>query len=318
MVTGNSMGAVASFIANGVDDRIQGILTVNGGGALAGSAAAGSWMGRLLQQATGRPATDPQVKAYFAALDPLSFAERQHGAVYMLGGAQDEFFPLPQLLTTFNRIRAPAKSLALVADYDHQWYFGTGCTARCMPGAPTSAATWPASVRVRRRAARKQCPPGQRWPYCGPHASYNRSEEAVARWGAAVASAGGPARRHPRRAFGPPPPAPIVKRKGDDIQVTVSGPQPRAVRLAISDNGGFTWGQVLLRPTPMAATAATTPASASGPSCSPRWRRPTAPSPRPRRSCRAASAPSSARSRRWPRTRRRQATRVSAASTEAT
>jgi hypothetical protein len=238
------MGALASFIANGVDDRIQGILPVSGSGALAEGVASGSWLARLYQAATGRPPTDPRVNAYFAALDPLAFADRQHGAVYLQGGAQDEFFPLPQLLTTFNRLRAPAKSLAVVADYDHQWYFGTGCPAACMPGAPADVkrpADCPADCP-------RACPAGQRWPYCGPHVSYNRSQEAIARWGLLLRALVSQHAAKPRRAFGPPPPAPTVTRDGDVIDVHVGGAVPRAVRLAISDNGGFTWGQFSLLP----------------------------------------------------------------------
>ena len=244
VVTGNSMGALASFIANGVDDRIQGILPVSGSGALAEGAASGSWLARLYQQATGRPPTDPQTNAYFAALDPLAFADRQHGAVYVQSGAQDEFFPLPQLLTTFDRLRAPAKSLAVVPDYDHQWYFGNGCPAACMPGAPPDVKRphdCPADCP-------RTCPAGQRWPYCGRHASYNRSEEAIARWGLMLRALVSQHAAHPRRAFGPPPPSPEVTRDGDVIDVHVGGTAPRAVRLAVSDNGGFTWGQFSLLP----------------------------------------------------------------------
>jgi dienelactone hydrolase len=244
VVTGNSMGAVASFIANGVDDRIQGILPMSGGGALAEGAAAGSWMARLFHQATGRQAGDAQVTAYFAALDPLAFADRQHGAVYMQTGAQDEFFPMPQQLATFNRLRGPARSLALVPDYDHQWYFGTGCPAACMPGAPTGVRR-PASCPA---TCPRACPAGQRWPYCGPHASYNRHDETMARWGYLLRALVSQQARHPRGPFGPPPPAPVVNRDGDTIQVHVGGTEPRAVRLAISDNGGFTWGQFAVLP----------------------------------------------------------------------
>jgi hypothetical protein len=141
-------------------------------------------------------------------------------------------------------VRAPAKSLAVMPDYDHQWYFGTGCPAACMPGAPTDV------KRPRDCPADcpRACPAGQRWPYCGPHVSYNHSEEAIARWGLLLRALVSQHAVQPRRAFGPPPPAPVVTRAGDVIDVHVGGTAPRAVRLAVSDNGGFTWAQVSLLP----------------------------------------------------------------------
>jgi dienelactone hydrolase len=246
VLSGVSMGALASFIANGVDDRIRGIMAVNGSGALADAVAGRSWLGPLLRLASDRPPDDPQVTGYFRALDALAFAGRQHGAVYMLVGAQDEFFPLPQVLRTFRELRAPAKSLALVADYDHEWYFGTGCPAACMPGAPATAprpkpGDCPASCPA-------QCPPGAQWPYCGKYASYNNHREAIARWALLLRALVAQFASHPRRPFGPPPRPPLLERVGDEIRVRLArgGPAPRTVRVAISDNGGFTYGQVEL------------------------------------------------------------------------
>jgi dienelactone hydrolase len=238
VVTGVSMGGIASFIVGGVDERVAGILPVSACGDLARAAAAGSWMGALVGAAQVRGAPPAGAQALLSALDPLAFAGHQHGIVYMLDGAQDEFFPLPQVLTTFARISAPARSLALVADYDHGWYFGKGCTARCTPGGPSPPD----------RSCPASCPPcqgGARWPYCGKQGSYDRQEEATARWGLLLRTL---VDRVSGRPGLPPPPAPQVERQGDQVIVRVGTPPPRVVRLAVSDNGGYTYGQFRLAP----------------------------------------------------------------------
>jgi dienelactone hydrolase len=241
VVTGVSMGGIASFIVGGTDDRVRGILPVNASGGLAEAVAAGSWLRTLVRAAGAEGPGDVGPAALIAGLDPLAFADRQRGAVYMLVGAQDEFFPLPQVLATFQRVRAPAKSLALMPDFDHEWYFGTGCPARCMPGAPGAP---PAGCPAACPAA---CPAGQRWPYCGKAASYDRHDDMIARWSHLLRALVARAPLRPSRPFPPPPPAPVVERRGPEIVVRVDGPRPRAVRLAVSDNGGFTYGQFRLQ-----------------------------------------------------------------------
>jgi hypothetical protein len=142
------------------------------------------------------------------------------------------------VIRTFHALQAPAKSIALLADYDHGWYFGNGCPAACMPGAPHPATDCPASCP-------KTC--AGRWPYCGPQASYNRHQEVTDRWSLLLRSL---VARVSGRPFEPPPPLPLVERRGDDILVMVGMVRAKAVRLAISDNGGFTYGQVLVQPQP--------------------------------------------------------------------
>jgi dienelactone hydrolase len=238
VLSGTSLGGIASLVANGVDDRIGGVMAVSASGGLEAGARSGSWFRTLVKSAGGLELSDRPVQAFFAALDPLVFAQTQHGAVYMLSGAQDEFFPMDQVIRTYQALQAPAKSLALLPDYDHGWYFGSGCPARCMPGAPQPATDCPASCPT-------TCP--GRWPYCGPQASYNRREEETARWSLLLRSL---VARVAGRPFDPPPPAPLVERRGDDILVMVGMVRAKAVRLAISDNGGFTYGQVLVQPQP--------------------------------------------------------------------
>jgi dienelactone hydrolase len=236
VLSGTSMGGIASLLANGADDRLGGVLAVSAGGGLEAGARAGSWFGTLVAASGGLKLDDPGPRAFFRALDPLGHPT-QHGAVYLLSGAQDEFFPMDQVILTFQRLRAPASSLALVADFDHGWYFGAGCPARCMPGGPGPPRTdCPADCP-------RTCP--GRWPYCGPQASYNRQEEATARWALLLRALVAQVAKRP---FAPPPPPPIVERRADEIVVWVGMERAKAVRLNVSDNGGFTYGQERLSP----------------------------------------------------------------------
>lgn len=238
VLTGNSIGGIAVLVANGVDDRIAGVLAVSTGGALGKATAEGSWLRRLIRS-SGLEPDGPEVRALFRGLDPIGFAGRQRGAVYYLIGAQDEFFPLGQALATYRALRAPAKSLALVADYDHGWYFGHGCPARCMPprrGADPVAC--PTACPTRCGSARS--------PYCGPQSSYNNHEAFIGRWSTLLRALVAKHAARPRRPYAAPPPPPRVERGDREVVVRPVGPAPRAVRLAVSDDGGFTYRQHLL------------------------------------------------------------------------
>jgi dienelactone hydrolase len=238
VLNGTSLGGLASLIANGVDDRIGGVLAMSASGGLQAAALEGSWFRTLIEAAHGQHLEDAGPRAFFRGLDPLAFASTQHGVVYMLSGAQDEFFPMDQALRTFRALKAPQKSLVLVPDYDHGWYFGRGCAAPCMPGAPAPAKDCPADCP-------RTC--AGRWPYCGPHDGYNRQEDVLARWGLLLRAL---VAQIAQRPYEPPSPAPVVERRADEIIVWVGMVRPKAVRLAISDNGGYTYSQVLLQPLP--------------------------------------------------------------------
>jgi dienelactone hydrolase len=243
VLSGISMGGVASLIAGGVDDRVRGVMALEASGGFEQSERQGSWWRRLVASAAGLKPGDPAAQALFKSLDPLGYVPRAHGAVYMVVGAQDEFFPIDRVVETYEAIRAPAKSLEVVTDYDHSWYFGHGCPAPCMPGmkGPRPKECPAAPVCPAR------CPPRARPPYCGPQGSYNNHDNFIPRWALLLRAL---VARHavaPPRPFSPPPGLPTVERTPRDIVVrTAPGPVPKAVRLAYSDNHGYTYGQVTL------------------------------------------------------------------------
>jgi dienelactone hydrolase len=245
VLTGNSIAGVAVLVANGVDDRVRGVLAVSTSGGLARATAQGSWLRRLVRSANGLRPDGPPVRALFRALDPLAFAGRQHGAVYLLTGAQDEFFPLGQVVTTYRALQAPAKSLAIVADYDHGWYFGYGCPAHCMPGSQDDDRARPTACPAA-PVCPTQCPSPARPPYCGPQASYNNQDGFIGRWSTLLRALVAHHAARPPRPFAAPPPPPTVERRAGVVIVRPVGPRPRAVRLAVSDNGGHTFGQFVL------------------------------------------------------------------------
>ena len=254
-LTGFSLGGLATLIANGVDDRIRGALPVAACGSLPAAAAQDTWLRQMIVSAVAQraarsgtpPNPDPLqetgVQALFQKLDPLHFAKKQHGTVYLLMGAQDEYFPLQQTLETFRALRGRNKRLALIPDYDHGWYFGSGCPARCMPGVAKD--TEGASTRPDcppPPTCPTACPADAHSPHCGPQASYNRQGEFAARWALLMRALVAQHVARPPRPFPAAPAMPTVHVRPDHVLVRSSTPTT-AARLAISIDCGFTFSQ---------------------------------------------------------------------------
>lgn len=245
VVTGFSMGGIATFIVGGTDDRVRAVMPVAASGGLASAAEAETWWRRLILSANGMKPSDPGPRALFRRLDPLAFAPIQKGALYMLAGAQDEFFPLSEMIRTYRAVRASAKTLAIVADYDHGWYFGAGCPADCMPKSKTDPLQNPPA-----HCAKFQCPKicAAEPPYCGPEGSYNRHADFLARRSLLLRALIAQFAAHPKRPYSAAPPTPFVQRVREQVVVRVMmDPPPKAVRLAVSQNGGYTFGQYELQ-----------------------------------------------------------------------
>jgi hypothetical protein len=203
ILTGFSMGGVVTWIAGGTDNRLSGVLPVASAGGFARLAEEHTWFRRLVLASGGLKPTDPGPRAVFQKLDPLAFAGRQKGAVAYLVGAQDEFFTLDQVLTTWRAVRAREKTLDVMPDYDHGWYFGGG--SKC-----------------------------EQERYCGPQMSYDRHDEFWTHWSLLLKAL---------VTHAPPDaPQPFVQRNSREVVVRLATtPAPRTVKLATSTDGGYTF-----------------------------------------------------------------------------
>ncbi len=118
-ITGGSRGGTMSFIANGVDPRITlAIPTATAGDILLAFKHDG-WANNLYQDEDGNPGIPDTFRVFALYGDPIHYAKTQHGAVMLILGAQDEFFPIYTVKTTCDAITHPGFRLCLIPDWDH-------------------------------------------------------------------------------------------------------------------------------------------------------------------------------------------------------
>ncbi len=119
-MTGYSGGAVATLIAAGVDDRVRAAVPISGSHAWATAALApGVWWHDLLEQAGLTVASTEWSLLQSQLIDPAASAAHASGAVLMVNGSADEFFPLTAHVATFDAIPHGEKRTSLVGNYDH-------------------------------------------------------------------------------------------------------------------------------------------------------------------------------------------------------
>jgi cephalosporin-C deacetylase-like acetyl esterase len=118
-VIGASMGGQFTYYLNGVDERVKGAVAI----AVAGdwqqlSVYDGAWLYHGLYYYTrdglrsGQDAlntianmcTDPTLDTFLAYFDPISYAPRQHAPLLTIVGTHDQYFPLPAINTTYDRV----------------------------------------------------------------------------------------------------------------------------------------------------------------------------------------------------------------------
>ena len=118
-VTGGSRGGTMSFIANGVDPRITlAIPTATAGDILLAFKHDG-WANNLYTDEDGDPGIPDTFRVFALYGDPIQVAKTQHGAVMLILGAQDEFFPIYTVKTTCDAVTSPDFRLCLIPDWDH-------------------------------------------------------------------------------------------------------------------------------------------------------------------------------------------------------
>jgi cephalosporin-C deacetylase-like acetyl esterase len=139
-VVGASMGGQFTYYLNGVDERVKGAVAI----AVAGdwqeiTSYPGAWLYHGLYYYTrdglrsGRDAlntvadmcTDPTLDTFLGYFDPISYAPHQHAPLLTIVGTHDQYFPLPAINTTYDRIASAGtdprfiKRLLLTADGKH-------------------------------------------------------------------------------------------------------------------------------------------------------------------------------------------------------
>lgn len=128
-MTGYSAGAVATLISASVDDRI--IAAVPLSGALAWDVASESpnaWQHGLLQVA-GLTTSSPEWTTLMELVRADALLPDTRGAVLMVNGSTDEFFPLTAHMATYDGIGGASKRTSFVGNLDHGCYALTGVEA---------------------------------------------------------------------------------------------------------------------------------------------------------------------------------------------
>jgi dienelactone hydrolase len=124
-MSGYSGGAVATHMVNGVDDRLIAAVPISGTGHLdlaATNPITPGWELDLLESMTPpRDAASPEWQRYVASLDPKNFLPTAHAPVFLVNGAQDEFFPIDSTVATMRDLPATSR-LYSVINWDHGWF----------------------------------------------------------------------------------------------------------------------------------------------------------------------------------------------------
>ncbi len=118
-VTGGSRGGTMSFIANGVDPRITLAIPTATAGDILLAFHHGGWANNLYTDEDGNPGIPDTFRVFALYGDPIHYAKTQHGAVTLILGAQDEFFPIYTVKTTCDAVTHPGFRLCLIPDWDH-------------------------------------------------------------------------------------------------------------------------------------------------------------------------------------------------------
>jgi cephalosporin-C deacetylase-like acetyl esterase len=121
-ITGTSRGGLCALLTSAVDDRIALSVPVAATGDFGTTVeVADNWLESLVIAPTGRTKESVAWKRFVAQYDPLGYKNRFHGLVWIINGAQDEFFPITSTLAMTQGVSTPQR-LELIYDADHGYY----------------------------------------------------------------------------------------------------------------------------------------------------------------------------------------------------
>ena len=121
-MTGTSRGGICTMLANSIDSRIKLAIPIAATGDMANTVEyADNWIASIFLKQGQKTKDSEAFKIFKRHYDPLNTVHSSHGAVFMLNGAQDEFFPIPSTRHVFDRIGGD-KRLEVIFDADHGYY----------------------------------------------------------------------------------------------------------------------------------------------------------------------------------------------------
>lgn len=125
-MTGYSAGGVATLMVAGVDPRVIAAVPLSATGAwdLAVRSPT-AWQHGLLAQA-GLDVSSPEWAGLMQHLDVAELAREAQGAVLMINGSTDEFFPLDAHRDTFDGLPGAGHRTSISGNYDHGCYAVSG------------------------------------------------------------------------------------------------------------------------------------------------------------------------------------------------
>jgi dienelactone hydrolase len=139
-VIGASMGGQFTYYLNGIDERVKGAVAIAAAGDWRNlSFYEGAWLyhglyyytrdglrsGQDALNAIADVCTDPTLDTFLAYFDPISYAPRQHAPLLTILGTHDQYFALPAINTTYERVASAdtnprfIKRLLLAANGKH-------------------------------------------------------------------------------------------------------------------------------------------------------------------------------------------------------
>jgi cephalosporin-C deacetylase-like acetyl esterase len=121
-VVGTSRGGLCAMLANSVDSRIRLAVPIAATGDMVNTVEyPNNWVASVFLKEGETEKGSAAFKIFGEHFDPINAVDSSHGAVFMILGAQDEFFPLPSTRHVFDHISSD-KRLSLIYDCDHGYY----------------------------------------------------------------------------------------------------------------------------------------------------------------------------------------------------
>ena len=121
-VTGVSRGGLGSLLAAAADPRIRLCMPIAATGAFDGTVGLpDNWIAAALLEPNGLTAKSLEWRRFADHYDPARYTGRIQGLVWIVNGAQDEFFPITST-AALARAAGPNRRLSLIYDADHGYY----------------------------------------------------------------------------------------------------------------------------------------------------------------------------------------------------